>query len=306
MRRVLAAVLGLAAVFAVPSVPSLARTGAAPPAKRVCHAVTKKVHGKKKRVKVCKTVRAKKVIVGATTFYSATDVPPSGSCTAPSQQAGTSFLSTVPVIMAVTSVKKWKGTHKWTWNWINPSGSVAVTTTGSYHDIPSGNVLCEELYVGGRASTAVSGTWRLQLVLGRKVVRTVRYTMTRTSDSLVQLGDPLIMYRIPAGLAMAASTPCQTTGVTASASALVTDQYVLVYVPINVWQGTHTIRFQWNGPDGYSASSPYNSYTDLGFQRYWCAPLQVAGAAEAGHPGDWSVGVYIDNSPVATQNFSLS
>lgn len=305
MRSIFATILGLATVFTVPPVQSLAGSAASPPAKQVCHQVAKKVHGKQKTVQVCKRVKAKKVILGATTFYSATDNPPSGSCTAPGQQAGSSFLSTAPIIEADTIIKKWKGTHKLTWNWINASGSVASTATGTFHDLPKGRIVCDWLYVGGRDSTTASGTWHLQLVFGRRIGRTTSYTMTRTADSVVRLGGTPIMYRIPAGVA-AASNSCQTAGVTASAAASITDQYVLVYVPINVWQGTHAIQFQWNGPSGYSESSPTTSYADLGFQRYWCDSMPVAGAQEAGYPGSWTVTVYVDSIPVVTQNFTLS
>lgn len=246
------------------------------------------------------------VKVGTVRLFKGSDAPAtnSGNCAAVGEQATTSFVSTDVVIEVKAVFSKWKGTHTFSRQFVDPSGRVVDAVDYRISNVGSGYQRCMWVVNGGWSGLSVSGTWTVRLLVDAVVVKTVTYSMTKTSDSVITPIGSIAVLREPAAPPTNIGT-CNDPNEVQSTTISPNDYAVVVDFGFSVWQGTHTILATWTAPDGSAFFKDPHTYTDQGYGG-WCEWLYVKGTSATTKPGTWKVEITADGKTVFSASFTLS
>jgi hypothetical protein len=192
------AVIGLLASFTVPRA-----VYAGTPAKKVCHTVTKKVHGKKTKVKVCKNVpkptATAKPKPTATPYPTATPVPPTVTSVnfyssvshvncVPASSSTSLFTTSESEIDVVVDVSGWSEPHTGAVEFYAPDGSRYATFGPS--SMSAIGVYCYFLPVSGTRAAQEAGTWTVRVYTDGVQAYTASFTLLAPQPTAVPTSPP--------------------------------------------------------------------------------------------------------------------
>src|SRR5947199_9195173 len=147
--------------------PGKARS-ASPAAKKICKIVTKKVHGKKQRFKVCRPVPTATPTVTPTftplpsvAIPNTLDLFVTGNHTscAPSGAASTTFPYSTTEIFARATMKQRVGQHFFAWEWIAPDCTLYSENGPTVETNIGAAVLCPRLPSQRNRPAGLRGAW---------------------------------------------------------------------------------------------------------------------------------------------------